>query len=144
MAEKVGRRLRADGFRGRTVGVVLRYADFKTLLRYRTVSEAMDEGDRIYRVAWHIFERVYRKGRPVRMLGVVVSNLSYGNGQLPLLEEDRRSWSLVQALDRINDRFGEFTIAPGRLLMHPIQRRHYQLKRSPLKHHAIRVAGCLR
>jgi hypothetical protein len=50
------------------------------------------------------------------MIGVSVSGLVFNQMARPLLLEDRRREDLVLALDKINDRFGEFTIVRAPVL----------------------------
>ncbi len=109
LSEKVGRRLRAGGYWGRTVSVTVRFSDFTTFHRQRTVGEFFNEGQAIHRVACRLVEEAGTI-RPIRLLGVAVSNLRRFK-DLPDLWEDRcRSRRLIEALDRINDTFGEETI----------------------------------
>lgn len=59
----------------------------------------------------------FRIKKPVRLVGVSVSNLVKGEKQLPLFERDRKRERLLSATDRINDRFGEFTVSSGLVLI---------------------------
>jgi DNA polymerase-4 len=45
-----------------------------------------------------------------------LSNLRYGSNQLPLFPEERKRMQLVNALDEVNDRFGDFTVTFASLL----------------------------
>jgi nucleotidyltransferase/DNA polymerase involved in DNA repair len=75
LAKQVGDDLRQRGYRGRTVGIKLRFADFKTVTRDRTVSVALDDGAAIRRLAFECLARIDMK-RPVRLVGVRVGELS--------------------------------------------------------------------
>jgi len=110
LSEQVGRRLRRDDYRGRTVSLILRSADFTTLSRQRTIDSHTDDG---YVIAWEamrILGRIYDGRTYVRMIGVSLSGLLRGREQLALLEEDRRRGRLTRAIDAVNDKYGEFTI----------------------------------
>jgi len=128
LAEKVGRRLRADGAAGRTVTVTVRYRDFTTISRARTLPEGLDDGDAIYQAGCRILQGVPCSSS-IRMIGVAVSSLSYGPRQTWWLPEVVRRRRLLAACDRVNDRFGEATLRRGTLLGEPEAGRHYQLKR---------------
>ena len=128
LSEKVGRRLRAERAAGRTVTLTLRYGDFTTFSRARTLSHAIDDGAEIYAVGCRLFSTV-ALAHAVRMMGICVSGLSYGMCQRWWLPERIRQEQLVGACDRINDRFGEATISRAALLGAPEARQHYQLKR---------------
>jgi DNA polymerase-4 len=115
LSEKVGRRLRAEGAAGRTVTLTLRYRDFTTFSRAHTLSRFLDDGYDIYQVGGRILDRV-RIWQAVRMLGISVSGLSYGPRQAWWLPEVKRQERLLEACDRINDRFGETTLSRATLL----------------------------
>lgn len=131
LAEKVGRRLRADGAAGRTVTLTIRVHDFTTVSRARTLDRFLDDGYDIYQAGCRILERM-ALSQPVRMVGISVSGLSRAMRQQWWLPEVARRSRLVEACDRINDRFGETTVSPATLLYDPEARQHYQLKRYPL------------
>lgn len=108
LAEQVARRLRADGARGRTVNLTIRYADFSTCIRHRTLGESTDTGLAIARAALALFERHCEPlAQRVRLIGVGVSQLSRRERQLSLLEDEQRLERLDRCLDQLHDRFGE-------------------------------------
>jgi len=117
LSEQVGRRLRKGGYKGRRVTLVLRYSDFFTFSRDLSVADYIDYGVDIYYVALRILNRIGRLAKAVRLVGVKVSNLISDCGQLYLLESYKKREALMGAIDRINDKFGEFTLHPCRLLM---------------------------
>jgi DNA polymerase-4 len=114
LSEQVGRRLRRDRFAGRTVSLVLRYSDFDTRVRQHSLKTWIDDGHRIYTVALKLFEELYRPPRAVRLLGVSVSGLVRDLKQTSAFEE-KRSGSLFEAVDDINNRYGEFSLARAKL-----------------------------
>jgi len=114
-AERVARELRAEGLAGRTVTLKLRFADFSTITRSRT-DDPTHDGLRIYQAVAALLARVTLR-QPVRLIGLSVSGLSKGEGQLPLLGPDSaRRERLSRALDRLVDRFGEDSILPASVL----------------------------
>jgi len=117
LSEQVGRRLRKAGYKGRRVTLILRYSDFFTFTRDLSIPDYINYGLDIYYVALRILRRIGRLAKPVRLVGVKVSNLISDSGQLYLLESYKKREALIGALDRINDRFGEFTLQPCCLLM---------------------------
>lgn len=74
LADGVARRLRRSGLRGRTVTLKYRDEDFRTLTRAASIDAPTDAGDRIFTLAWRLFERVHGR-RKVRLLGIYVSHL---------------------------------------------------------------------
>ncbi len=116
LCEQVGRRLRKDEYRGRTITLIVRLSDFETFARQKSIQNHTDDGGTIYNVALSIME-TFRVKKPVRLVGVSVSSLVKGEKQLPLFERDRKRERLLSATDRINDKFGEFTVSSGLVLM---------------------------
>ena len=116
LCEQVGRRLRKDNYRGRTATLILRFSDFQTLVRQKSIKNHTDDGHAIYQTALSIM-KTFQVRKPVRLVGVSVSNLIKGQDQLPLFERDRKRNQLLVAVDKINDKFGEFTVSPGPVLM---------------------------
>lgn len=114
LAEKVGRRLRRGGYRGRTVSLVLRFADFHTFSRQRRLRHAVNHGLDIHAAAMGIF-RGLELAQPVRLVGVGVSGLERRAAQMPLFEDERKRSFVAEAMDEINDRYGEFTVTWGSL-----------------------------
>ncbi len=129
LSEQVARRLRRGGYQGRTVGLTVRYADFTTVSHQRTSSTATDAGFEIYRRAMGLLEQhggVIRQ--PVRLVGVGVSNLIHGEREMGLLEEEERLTRLDRCMDRVSDRFGEFTVARAGALTPLIRKSHGFIK----------------
>lgn len=114
LSEQVGRRLRQDDYAGRTVALVLRYADFTTKVRQHSLATYINDGHRIYQAGLKLFEELYRPPLFVRLLGISVSGLVRNIRQLSLAD-DHRTGSLFAAADAANDRYGEFSVARGRL-----------------------------
>jgi DNA polymerase-4 len=117
LSEQVGRRLRKARYKGRRVTLVLRYSDFFTFSRDLSIPDYLDYGLDIYYIALKILNRIGRLRKPVRLVGVKVSNLISNSGQMYLLESCKKREMLMRAIDIINDKFGEFTIQPCCLLM---------------------------
>ncbi len=121
LSEQVGRRLRAEKYRGRTVALTLRYSDFYTFTKRRTIERYIEDGYEIYQVALSILETINLSGYAVRLVGVSVFNLIKNIRQLSLLEKVQKREKLLVALDQINDRYGEFTVMRATLLQRASQ-----------------------
>ena len=115
LAEMVGRRLRSGGYAGRTVVLTLRYSDFCTFYRRMTLKRYITTGPQIHEVAMRILDGI-RLRDSVRLVGVSLANLVKGRVQISLFAEERRGEDLALAMDRVNDRYGEFTLTWGPLL----------------------------
>lgn len=115
LCEKTGRRLRKDGWEGRTLAVDLRYRPEGDFHRQVRVHTALASTASIYEAAKRLFEERDR-GALIGFVGVSVSGIeSSRTGQMELFQKPR-SEELSKALDAINDRFGEYTVFPARML----------------------------
>jgi DNA polymerase-4 len=116
LSEMVGRRLREHGFYARTVQIKLRYSDFSTFTRARTLDHATQLDTEILEAARRLFRRNWTR-QPIRLIGVHTSGLEQTEGQLNLLENERSErWKkALGAVDRIRDKFGDksVTLAAG-------------------------------
>jgi DNA polymerase-4 len=72
--------LQRVGRRGRTIGIKVRLDDFSTHTRARTLSEAVNQAERVGAVALELL-REFGAPRPVRLLGVRVAGLAEGEGE---------------------------------------------------------------
>ncbi|MBI4122029.1 MAG: DNA polymerase IV [Parcubacteria group bacterium] len=115
LAEKVGRRLRRDRYRGRHLWVYLRWADFSGRAEGLTLPRYIDDGFELYTLAREILDD-WQLEQPVRLVGVGTSMLVQDGRQLSILPQDQRKERLLTAQDKINDRFGERTIRRARVL----------------------------
>ena len=85
MSERVAKRLVRKELVAGTIGIKLRYSDFTTLTRQMTLAVPTADARVIAQTAVTLLERTWRRGRPVRLLGVSARRLSEPAGQLPLL-----------------------------------------------------------
>lgn len=126
LAELVGRRLRAKKLTGKTINLWYRSAfnrEYFLQTGHRFYGDGMQstiaftcDGMAIFKAAWKIFLQIWDR-EVIGMIGVSVSNLKPLTPQnLSLLEGDLRQDRIIKALDRINDRFGEFILKRGVLL----------------------------
>jgi DNA polymerase-4 len=116
LSGRVASRLRADGYRARTVTLKVRLATFTTLTRSRTLPDATDVGADLYHTVAELYGALPGARRRVRLLGVQAHGLvAAGAEQLALLRGER--WGDVErAVDRIELRFGRGAAKPASLL----------------------------
>lgn len=124
LSDGVGQRLRRAGVLARTISLKLRFSDFTTITRSRTLSEPTEVGRRIYEAARELYEQANSAGRPVRLIGVRAEQL-VGDGASALgLWDDDEDWrEAEQTMDAIAERFGAGTVRPAALLRPTVQRR---------------------
>jgi DNA polymerase IV len=114
LSEKVSRRMRREGFYGRRIAITVRYSDFFTFSKQKTLSKWMNSGNEIFKLASEIFESIPHP-KPIRLLGVGISLLKKEWCQLDLFERTDRKDNLLKAMDRVNERFGDWTLTWGGL-----------------------------
>jgi len=110
---KMGRRLRADGFAARGIGVSLYYRDHTSWGNRKLLANSIFSDNDYYFFAKKILEKAPSK--LIRILAVWTYHL-VKNQQESLLEMDQKKQRLTQALDAIADRWGEFTVTPARMI----------------------------
>ena len=107
LAEDVGRRLRESEVAGTTVRIKVRWPDFTTITRQTRLRQPSDQDGEIFQAAQELFDRVWRPGKAVRLLGVGMAGLGPPLRQLGLFdhrwEEDSR---LLKAVDAIRTKYG--------------------------------------
>jgi len=115
-AERVGRRLRRDGHKGRTVTLKVKFNDFRSITRSKTLPEPTSSTRRIFETAAGLLAKEPLPRR-VRLIGLSVSNFGSRPVQLSLFgaEDDSRDEPLDQTLDAIRDRFGKDALVRGRV-----------------------------
>ncbi len=123
LVERATAALRGRGLRGRTIALKIRYPDFTTVSRSRTLADPTDSAHAVYAVVAELLDAHLAWGRPVRLLGVRVEQLIRGvaGEQLTL---DARSvtahWpDAERAADAARSRFGGAAVRPATLLDTP-------------------------
>jgi DNA polymerase-4 len=108
-AVRVGQRLREAGLAGRTVTLKLRFADFRTITRSRTLPVASDNDTELYEVARELLSKLRLGRAPIRLVGMSVSNLAGEGAPVQLkLKDDGAAWAAaVRAADAVRARFGD-------------------------------------
>lgn len=116
LAAAVGRRLRRESLKARTVTLKVRFADFRTISRSKTLELPTNQDKDIFTAARRLFAEL-RLTQPVRLIGVTGHNLLPDDVRLSLFEtEDQQKEALTRTIDSINERFGEKSLTPARLL----------------------------
>jgi len=119
LSAKVAGRIRTARVAGRTVTLRVRFADFTTITRSKSLSEATDVTREIYQTAADLFTALGLQRARIRLVGVRVEGLvprASVQRQL-VLGERERGWSEAdQAVDRAVLRFGNSAVRPATLL----------------------------
>jgi DNA polymerase-4 len=109
MLEQLTYKLRQENKVSSCLAVKIRYSGFETFTHQITIP-ASHSDNLIIPELKRLFGKAYQKGRPVRLIGVRLSNLTDGAYQLGLFDSNERDGKLYEALDKLNNRFGTKTI----------------------------------
>lgn len=119
LSHRTAERLRRSGMVARTVALKLRYADFSTITRSRTVHTPVDSTQLIYAVVLQLLESLGERSMTVRLVGVRAEHLEETAQTSLQLSLDRRddNWRAAElALDEVSRKFGNNSVLPARLL----------------------------
>lgn len=118
LAERTAGSLRSRGVRGRTVSIKVRFADFTTITRSRTLPVATDITQEVYRTACRLLDEQVPPGA-VRLIGVRMEQLAEtasGAEQLALGAPEHGWRDADLAADAARSRFGVGAVRPASLL----------------------------
>lgn len=112
LVEEVGARLRREDLYARCVTLKIRYSDFKTVTRSRTLSTPTCFDREIFSVACDLLSRNLVSNAAVRLLGVSASALQSSGWQETLFEIDKRAAleKLYRGIDQLREKYGERAI----------------------------------
>jgi DNA polymerase-4 len=112
LSEMVGRRLREANVHARTIQLKLRYKDFTTITRAHSLEQPTQMDTEIFEQSRRLFMNNWKRGVPVRLLGVQASNFDTVPEQISLLDPSRNErWKkALAAADHLRDKFGESAI----------------------------------
>ena len=106
LTEKIAFELRQDGKVAGCIAVKIRYHDFETTSRQTTVPYTCAD-DEIIPVVKELFDKLYKKGQSVRLLGVRLSELTNDAIQANLFDDVERKSDLYKVIDNVKNRFGK-------------------------------------
>jgi DNA polymerase-4 len=130
--EEVAFYLRDKGLRGKTITLKVRFSDFKTVTRTKTLEFPTNLGPRLYATARELLDKV--PVRPLRLIGIQVSRLedvrqpnqgTLFNGSMAepstrkdYLQQNEKLAQVTPSLDKLRKKFGKGTVVPASLLKH--------------------------
>jgi DNA polymerase-4 len=104
--------LRALGKLTACVTVKLRYADFNTFTKQAKIPYTAQDS-LLESKALQLFEQLYERRQAIRLLGVRFSDLVQGSSQLNLFDNTEKEARLLEAMDKIRNRFGKQAVRKG-------------------------------
>jgi DNA polymerase-4 len=109
MAEKVAHSLRTEGFMTGCVGIKIRYPNFETVQKQKTIDYTFAEQD-IIPVIKELFQQLYQPGKEVRLIGVRLTELGQHALQGSLFNDQIRKAHLYAAIDAVKNKYGKSAI----------------------------------
>ena len=119
LSERTAARLRASSQGGRTISIKVRFADFTTITRSRTLGESTDVGRTVYDTVMGLYDALGLQRARIRLVGVRVEGVTDASGQQHqlLLGEKEFGWrDADRAVDRAAHRFGAGSVRPAALV----------------------------
>jgi DNA polymerase-4 len=118
MTEKIAYELRQDEKLAGCIAVKIRYPDFETTSRQTSIDYTFRD-DELIPVAKDLFHKLYRKGKPVRLLGVRLSELTNHAMQANLFDDAEKKSSLYKAIDSVKNKYGRNSLLKARTIRRP-------------------------
>jgi DNA polymerase-4 len=115
LCQDVCQNLRGRNRRAKCVAIKLRYADFETVTRQVTLQEASDVTRVVFTMAHQLLSKALaQQGRPVRLIGIRISNLVSEGRQLTMFDSvAKKPEYLDEAIDKIRGKSGSTAIRTG-------------------------------
>jgi DNA polymerase-4 len=119
LSDRTAARVRAAGMVGRTISIKVRFSDFTTITRSKTLRDPTDVSRDIYATARALFDALGLQRARLRLVGVRMEGLMDAD-QAPiqgLLDEPEHGWrDADRAVDRASARFGAGAVRPASLV----------------------------
>jgi len=109
LTEKICFELRTDEKLAGCVAVKIRYPNFETTSRQTTIPITKSD-DEIIPVVKALFSKLYKKGTPIRLLGVRLTELTNDAIQTNLFSNSEKKQDLYKAIDEVKNRFGKISV----------------------------------
>ena len=119
ICNELAHEMRRKDIRGRTITLKIRLENFSTFTRSLTLHSAVNHCDTMFKHVFELFTWFKRGGSKVRLLGVGMSNLDQGKGQLDLFDaDDQRENRVDEVIDKIRTKYGDKSITRASLIGH--------------------------
>ena len=117
MTEKATERLRMRNLFAKTISIKIKFADFSSITRSKTVPLGIDGTHETYEIVKNLYLALRNDGARIRLVGVSLSNLGEDSPvQLELGARERGWRDADTAIDKAKARFGRASVRPGRLI----------------------------
>ena len=110
LCEMVARRLRKQGLMGNVIHFYVRDKDYEGFGQSRKLGFYVYDGREIFLQCVNIFEGLGSPKTEFKIIGITVAGLRPYVHQLSLFGHEERLRGLTKALDKINSKYGDFTV----------------------------------
>ncbi len=120
-SQDVATRLRKHNRFAKTISIKVRFGDFETITRSQTLDQQTDETAIIHQTARTLFDQWAKSFRPVRLLGIGLSQLTESPAEASLFDSqsNKKNRAVDRAADAIADKFGKNALTRGSTLRAP-------------------------
>ena len=117
LCERATSRLRDKGLFAKTISIKVRFGDFSTINRSKTLPLPIDSTHDVYEVVKGLYQTLRIERARLRLVGVSLENLSEGAPVQMILGEREKGWREAEgAMDKARERFGHGSVRPARLI----------------------------
>lgn len=117
MSERATTRLREKNLYAKTISIKVRFADFTTINRSKTLPLAIDGTHEVYEVVKTLYLALKIERARLRLVGVSLENLQDGSPEQLVIGARERGWREAEsAIDQAKAKFGGKSVRPGRLI----------------------------
>ena len=119
LSNKVAKRLRAAEYFARTITIKVRFADFTSVTRSKSLSSSTDLATEIYATSKSLFDAMQLQRARVRLVGVRATGLvpaSESSVQMEFSQRDSGWREAEHAIDQVSQKFGNSAVKPARLI----------------------------
>jgi DNA polymerase-4 len=119
LSNKVAKRLRAANYFSRTITIKVRFADFTSVTRSKSLPSSTDLATDIYATSKSLFEAMNLQRARIRLVGVRATGLvptSESSVQLEFSSRDSGWREAEEAIDQVAIKFGNSAVKPARLI----------------------------
>ena len=117
MTEKATARLRERNLFAKTISIKIKFADFTSITRSKTVPLAIDGTQEVYEIVKKLYLALRNEGARIRLVGVSLGNLTEASPvQLEFGAREKGWRDADTAIDKAKARFGRESVRPGRLI----------------------------
>jgi len=123
ISQLVGYTARKTGYKGRTITLKIRFHNFITFSKSKTLENPINLDDIIFKTVAELLDKVRYKKGGVRLLGIKLSSLTSGNEIKQLKfskDKEDKLEQLTQSLDEIREKFGTKAVTRASLLSNPL------------------------